>query len=187
MHIVLCCGMIRSGSTVVYQAASAILEMRGLGRRCGYYEPPNPMPELLADGWSVLKVPYCGDKEKQLLRTGGAIGLYSYRDAGQSLASAFRAFRVAPGDRWIWRVLTEGAALDLGYFAAPDFHRIPFTDICDHLRDVICRIAGWLPGRELNSAEIDSLARDLSLENQKARPKTHPFDSTTLLFPQHFD
>ena len=53
MSAILCCGMIRSGSTVLYQIASAIVELRGIGERAGYYEPPHRSPERPRGGWAV--------------------------------------------------------------------------------------------------------------------------------------
>jgi hypothetical protein len=185
-QLVFCCGMIRSGSTVLYQLASAIVERRGLGRRCGYYEPPGAKPVPAETGWSVVKVPWLCEYERQRIGA-GAMALYSYRDVEEALTSAFRAFDVAPGDRWFWRVLTEGHAREMQKFDAPTVFRIPFGAIRDHLREVVAMVSAWIPGRPLAASEIDAIAGELALDRQKARPKKYPFDPETLLYPQHFE
>lgn len=188
LPLVLCCGLIRSGSTVLYQIASGIVELRKMGKRRGYYEAilTNEPPELPADEWSVLKLQVLGDREHLAIQQ-GAIVLYSFRDVNESLASLFRAFKIAEGNRWYWRAVANGYAREMQTLQAPNVHRIPFEDIRDSLAGVIIRVASWIPGRELELAEVLSLAEDLSLERQKARPKITPYDPETLLFPQHFD
>jgi hypothetical protein len=188
VSVILCCGMIRSGSTVLYQIASAIVELRGIGERAGYYEPPHRPPERPRGGWAVYKVPWLCHREKELLRDGGAIALYSYRDIEEALASAYRAFQVPDGDRWLHRALTEahvaqmdGMPKDVGAVL-----HIPFCEIRAKLWVVIASVADWLPGCDLTREEIDAIAADLALERQKARPKIAPFDPHTLLLPNHF-
>ena len=203
---ILCCGMIRSGSTVLYQIASAVVELRGIGRRCGYYEPPHEpvnSGQWLVDGgqnhqppatdhqppaWSVYKVPWLCHREKEMLRDGSAIALYSYRDIEDALDSAYRAFQVPDGDRWLHRALTEahvaqmdGMPKDVGAVL-----HIPFREIRDKLWVVIASVADWLPGCGLTVEEIDAIAADLALERQKARPKIAPFDPETLILANHF-
>jgi hypothetical protein len=180
--------MIRSGSTVLYQIASAIVELRGIGERAGYYEPPHCPPERPRGGWAVYKVPWLCHREKELLRDGGAIALYSYRDINEALISAFRAFQVPEGDRWLHRALTEahvaqmdGMPKDVGAF-----HAESFRSIRDNLVGVIAGVALAIPGRALTNEEIDAIAADLALERQKARPKIAPFDPHTLLCANHF-
>jgi hypothetical protein len=187
--------MIRSGSTVLYQIASAVVELRGIGKRCGYYEPPHdppvPSPQSPAPGqWSVYKVPWLCHREKELLRDGSAIALYSYRDIEDALDSAYRAFQVPDGDRWLHRALTEAHVNEIDRLVrqdAPDsLHPIPFADIRDELRNVVSKVDFWIPGPKLDHVEIDAIAADLALERQKARPKIHPYDPHTLLCANHF-
>ena len=131
-------------------------------------------------------------REKELLRDGGAIALYSYRDIEEALASAYRAFQVSEGDRWLHRALTEAHAKEMDgllhspYSQAPALHAIPFEYLRDTLRLAITIIAIRLPGRALTDEEIDAIAADLALERQKARPKIAPFDPHTLLCANHF-
>lgn len=197
---ILCCGMIRSGSTVLYQIASAIVELRGIGHRCGYYEPPHqpPATDHQPPAWSVYKVPWLCHREKELLRDGGAIGIYSYRDLNEALKSAYRAFKVPEGDRWLHRALTEAHIKEVGrlgdsfarQFRSRGFpagwHSIHFDQIRDCLPGVVGMVSEWIPGRDLASEEIDAIAADLALERQKARPKIAPFDPETLLLANHF-
>jgi len=189
--------MIRSGSTVLYQIASGIVELRGTGARCGYYEPPNPPPLPTSTTHNpqpttlVYKVPWLGDYEKQLIRD-GAIAFYSHRYIEDALASMYRAFKIPEGTQWLYRVLTEGHNREMVRLlgnadAVPALHTISFGCIRDHLRDVIVQVAERIPGRELTGDEIDRLHADLSLDRQRARPKVEPYDPHTMLFPQHFD
>ena len=142
------------------------------------------MPE---SGWGVVKVPWLCESERDAVRR-GAIALYSHRDLEESLASAYRAFHVPEGNRWLWRVLAEGHCQGmLAHTAGPNLHWIEFARIRDDLRSVIHDVGAWLPGRPLSEQEIDALAADLSLDRQKARPKVEPYDPHTLLFAQHFD
>lgn len=175
--------MIRSGSTVLYQIASGIIELRQIGMRCGYYEPPGAKPVLPQEGWAVYKVPWLCEWEREKIRQ-GAIALYSFRDMEEALQSAYRAFKIPEGDRWLYRALMEGHNREM--WLRVKAHTIGFDQIADQLRQSIECIAGWLPGRPLTDKELDSLAEDLSLERQKARPKVEPFDPVTLLAAQHF-
>jgi hypothetical protein len=188
MSVILCCGMIRSGSTVLYQIASAIVELRGIGERRGYYEPPHlPENPRVVPGWSVYKVPWLCEREKQMLRDprDGAIALYSYRDIDEALESAYRAFQVPEGDRWLHRALNEAAKKDIASTKG-NFHAVGFDSIRDRLWDVIAGASFAIPGRVLELWEIDAIAEDLSLERQKARPRIKPFDPHTLLCWNHF-
>lgn len=186
MSVIFCCGMIRSGSTVLYQIASAIVELRGIGERRGYYEPPQfPYnPGVPAPGWSVYKVPWLCEREKQLLRD-GAIALYSYRKTDEALESAYRAFQVPAGDRWLHRALTEAARRDT-LDTPGEFHAVNFASIRDRLWDVVATTSVAIPGRRLTHEEIDAIAADLALDRQKARPRITPFDPHTLLCWNHF-
>lgn len=179
--------MIRSGSTVLYQIASAVVEARGIGERCGAYEPP-AKPERECRGIAVYKLPWLGARERLLARK-GAIVLYSYRDLEQAVASAQRAFRLSSEDAALWRGLARrhhGQMLDYGRYY-PRAHFIDFARIVRNLAGVVADVAKWIPGTELTPGETRHIADSLSLERQKARPKVEPFDPDTLIFPNHFD
>lgn len=190
---IFCCGMFRSGSTVLYQAVSGIVEMRGVGRRNGYYEPHidgHGGASLLLDAFpapgAVYKLPWLGDTEERLIRD-GAHAFYSYRDLDESLDSLFATFAI-PSEYWsIWRKLAEGHRQRMEAVTGRNLHRIPFRRIAEDLPGVVRRLAAWLPG----DGDPVSLAADLSLENQKHRTKKTrarqlPMDSWTLLLPRHF-
>ncbi len=183
--LIFCCGMIRSGSTVLYQMAAGIVEMRGIGQRCGYYEPPAE-PEPPSWGWSVYKVPWLCEREQRAIRN-GAIALYSHRDIEESLTSAYRAFGVPEGNRWLWRALCEGAEREMRAFDSPAVNRIPFSSIRESLGAVIAEVAAIIPGRTLAAEEIGGLIAELSLDRQRSRPKVAPYDPHTLICPQHFN
>jgi hypothetical protein len=105
----------------------------------------------------------------------------------EALASAYRAFKVPEGDKWLYRALMEGSDREMRrHTEGRNVWFARFASIRDELRGVIEQVSQRLPGRPLTGPELDSLAEDLSLERQKARPKVEPFDPVTLLSARHF-
>jgi hypothetical protein len=176
-----CCGMMRSGSTVLYQAVSAIIEARGLGGRAGYYEPPN-RPAERDGGFAVYKIPWLGDYERQRIADGCYV-FYSYREIEEALTSAWSKLGIAPALRPMWRYVVTAHDREMQQIKAARL--VPF-ELWQDMRLAVECIAAMLPGFDLEKWQLDRIAADLALPRQKARPKVYPMDPHTLLTPHHF-
>jgi hypothetical protein len=86
-----CCGMYRSGSTLQYQIAAAIVETGGHGRRVEWC-PPHQFAmirdrEKPYGGIRIFKSHEITDDIRELFTAGNARGLYIYRDLRDVIAS----------------------------------------------------------------------------------------------------
>jgi hypothetical protein len=101
---VFCCGMQRSASTLQFQIAAELVERAGLGERVGWVRPEQ-FPRLLdkhgSDGkWKVFKNHVCTPEMAAEFERGAAIGIYSYRDVRDVMASVMRKYRATFDKIW---------------------------------------------------------------------------------------
>ena len=89
--LVLCVGMYRACSTWQYGVAGAIVEKHRGGRRLGFIAGVDAHEKLDAreagTGWGLLKAHDAHERFGELLRSGQALGLASYRDLRAVVAS----------------------------------------------------------------------------------------------------
>jgi hypothetical protein len=83
--VVICCGMYRAASTLQYNVASHLVENFHSGVRLGYMYDGRSLEQRLqnapiASNWVVIKAHEPDDCFTELLKSGAAIAIYSYRD-----------------------------------------------------------------------------------------------------------
>lgn len=85
--LIICCGMVRSGSTLQYQLAKAVVEPYG-GIGLGFLEEDN-LPDS-AHRMAVIKCHLRPPNAPDLLKSGRARGIYIYRDVRDVMVSQMR-------------------------------------------------------------------------------------------------
>src|SRR5271156_1399475 len=93
-RLLICCGMIRSGSTVQYQVVAELVERNSLGRRAGFVDEQNVV-DVLADvraihGMTVVKAHQLIPQLRTALQEGTARLFYTFRDLRAVAVSAMR-------------------------------------------------------------------------------------------------
>lgn len=166
---VFCAGMIRAGSTLQYQIASALVERHGLGKRVPWYDRHSHVDMLEKwkhpDEMRVAKTHVCSPILQKTLANSNAITLYIYRDLRDVWLSAKRMWKLDAStiDYWI----RDNALAD--YHRWQTVPRLLISRYEDAIADLpreVRRIAAHL-GIPVAEKEIASMAREFSVKEQK--------------------
>lgn len=167
---VVCCGMIRSGSTLQYQVASELVERNGMGRRMGYRDFLDALPRDEADDtqFHVLKTHSLGDSFPSPGEAESVLIGYTFRDLRDVVASCMLAFDVdyerIQGERW----------LD---FAVLQFDRIQklntscsfrYEDFYNDIPRLVRQMASAMR-MEVQAETVNAIAQDLAIPLQRKR------------------
>lgn len=168
--LVVCCGMLRSGSTLQYQLACSLVEATGRGRGLGWIGN-GVFRELDEPGaLHVVKVhsPEQLDGIEAALRSGEARYIYSYRDLRDVAISiqnkwnrSFRQILRACYVEYILDAYEDWMALPGGYVSR---YEIFVENPSAEARAIAAHLELSLP-----EAEIDTLAENYTIEAQKER------------------
>jgi hypothetical protein len=175
---VLCAGMIRSGSTLQYQLAAAIVERAGAGERLGWQSESELERTLEAirdePGFRVVKAHACTPGLAAWARSGAPV-VCVHRDPREVAASLMRKHGIDLDEllsrRWI-----EGAIA--AHEAWTSMPRVLVSRYDDLSRDPVSeavRIAAFLApglGRPIGRDGIEAIGRDHALERQRERVGT---------------
>jgi hypothetical protein len=163
--------MIRSGSTLQFQIASELVERHGMGRRVEYV-PESEFQALAArhgnsPGFKVFKAHQCTPDLAELCRE-HALAIYSYRDLRDVAVSAMRKFGFSFNqlleNRWLDQAVADGER----WVRVPRVLVTRYEDLVLDLSLEVRRIAEFI-GIELLPMEDKEIARDLSMDKQRAR------------------
>jgi hypothetical protein len=195
MRYFVCCGMLRSGSTLQYQIATELVERKGLGKGGGFLTTAESEKSLARRDTCELLVVKVHDWTASLhalLTRGEAAGVYSIRDlrdVAASIVQKFDASTEALFVDWLPRIARNDAL----WRKAPNVLITRYEDFIVDISQLIILIARLL-GVPLSANETVELANELSIENQKARMKNptvpvsigaYTFDQKTLLHTNH--
>jgi heptosyltransferase-2 len=178
-HWVFCSGLKRSGSTLQYQLAKAIVEESGRGVGLGYCEPEE-WPALYRehrddDGILVVKSHRYLPGAGPLLRQGRAQSVFIRRDLRDVYVSwmrkADRSFEEALEEDFLGEVLED----DFHWSDQPNTLASSYEAMIEDLSGEVERIAGFL-GVRLATGDADRIADAYSLGRQKRRIESFDFD-----------
>lgn len=190
--LVICCGMIRSGSTLQYQLACALLESRFKVRRAGFIAPGQTPPLEPQDRnvVSVCKLHHWDEGLAEMLRRGEAVALYSFRDLPDVAESCMRQFRVSFTRVWEQKWLHGAAEIGDRWLAEPGVYSCKYELAVNSIEDETLQISRHL--RLATAPEvIRRIAAEHSVESQRTRmPQYQDNDENSyceisLLHPHH--
>jgi hypothetical protein len=180
--LVICCGMMRSGSTLQYQLAVAIVEKRALG--CGLGEARNSnCQDLITANFNnqiqVVKVHQFSHLQgaKEAVAQGQATCIYIYRDIRDVTVSLMKMRkwnfdRLIFGSKEIQQCLKD---FNL-WTSIPEIYISSYENMMQDLKQEVARIAQHLK-IELSPEEITEIAQNHSLQQQKNKIKTWKWES----------
>jgi len=198
-RLLICCGMIRSGSTVQYQVVAELVERNSLGRRAGFVDEQNVV-DVLADvraihGMTVVKAHQLIPQLRTALQEGTARLFYTFRDLRAVAVSAMRKWELP-----FTHVIARDGWLEVAVRASDEILNLPnvclsrYEDIMTALPGEVARWANSV-GVAISASEMADLAQEFSLEAQKERikrvrsekpeGKTDYYDSRSLLHHDH--
>ena len=176
MTPVLCAGMIRSGSTLQYQLAAAIVEAAGAGERLAW-EPEVELERTLEairgdSGLRVVKAHVCSPGLAGWAR-GGAPVLYVHRDLREVAASLMRKFRIGIDELLARRWLDGAIAAYAAWTSMPNVLVRRYGELVGDPAAEAVRIhdflALWLGDRRLPEPLLREIGRDHDLPRQRQR------------------
>jgi hypothetical protein len=95
-NVFIICGMLRSGSTLVYQLTCAILEKHGPLRRAGFLPPEQSWPKGPDNSATcAVKLHHFDETLAAMAVEGSGLALYTYRDPRAVVPSAMRQFDIS--------------------------------------------------------------------------------------------
>ena len=173
MTWVFCAGMIRSGSTLQYQLASAIVERAEIGERMTYapeaeFERVSREHACQSGRMLVFKAHVCTPALIEACADDGALVVYSYRDIRDVAVSSLRKFGKS------FEELRDAGWLDQ---AIDDYYKwcsLPtamvsrYEEMRDDILGETARINRHL-GAPLRIEEVEKIASGFTLETQKLR------------------
>jgi len=196
-----CAGMIRSGSTLQYQLASAIVERAAMGTRIPY-APEADFVHVreqysLTQGMKVFKVHIYTAAFADECKVGGAKVVYSYRDIRDVAVSAMRKFGMAFDDLVEAKWLDQAIADYWHWTRCPSVCVSRYEDFVDDVAGEAEKINKFLE-MPLTLHDVCHLAKEFGIERQRTRisklnelhsssimPKEIVFDPVELIHHNH--
>jgi hypothetical protein len=199
--LVLCCGMIRSASTLQYQVVVDLVRRKGLGQSIGFVDKQT-VSEVLQNlervvGFAVAKTHELLPEFDALIQQGMVRPLYTFRDLRAVALSVMRKWEI-PFAHIICRNGWLDTAVESSnyWISAPGVCISRYEDIVLSLPTEVTKWVGIL-GLNLTSVEALELAAKYSIEAQKNRVRSllfqtggigetkDPIDQESLLHPNH--
>ena len=174
--LVLCCGMIRSASTLQYQVVAELVERNGIGGRAGFADQQS-VSAVLHDagripGLAIIKVHEVLPELDRLIQQGRAHLFYTFRDLRAVALSIMRKWNV-PFAHVIARKgwLETAVQSSVRWFAVPEVCVSRYEDMVLALPGEIAKWASAL-GLNISSGQAEELAGEFSIARQKERVET---------------
>lgn len=206
MTPVLCAGMIRSGSTLQFQLAAAIVEAAEAGERLPW-EPEVELERTLEllrgdPGLRVAKAHACSHGLAAWARDGAPV-LYVHRDLREVAASLMRKFRIGIDELLARRWLDGAVAAYAAWTSMPNVLVRRYAELVADPAAEAVRIHGflapWLGERRVPEPRLREIGLDHELPRQRQRvanlvarhgrrpdPGELLFDPRELLHHDHF-
>lgn len=197
---VLCGGMQRSGSTLQFQLAAHLVEMTGRGQRQTYVEP-DKLAEALDQSTAspdlkVAKTHIFNDSVRLALRSGRAVGLYTFRDIRDVVVSFMHKEERPFSEESARHHVTQNLAWYAGWVKEAGVLVSRYETFVQDLPAEVARIAAFL-NIPLSAADCAEVAAQYSLERQRetiaksveanhlSRHANSQFDPYSLLHTNH--
>ncbi|MGH2412213.1 MAG: sulfotransferase domain-containing protein [Microcystaceae cyanobacterium] len=175
--LVVCCGMMRSGSTLQYQIAVSIVEKAGKGSglgeirqvSCSELEKNNIKNEIQVV--KVHKFEYLKGA-KEAIEQGKAVGLYSFRDI-RDVTVSLMVMRKTDFDRLIFHNPEIQQCLK-DFYAWTSIRGMMISQyevIVNNLTEEVLKIANHLKV-DLSVEDAQAIANEYSIKKQRVRIKT---------------
>lgn len=165
-------GMFRSGSTLQFQLASALVERAGVGRRHEWVQPEDfadIAPRLDDDPQLIVfKTHVCKHPMRERLRDGRAIALGAHRDLRDVAVSAARKAGVEPTPEYCRELMEGCVACARGWEGSPGILEQSYTHLTTNTAQACLEIAAHL-GVECSKEQAHSLAGEFSVASQRVR------------------
>lgn len=200
--LVVCSGMIRSGSTLQYQVLADLIEQRGLGQRVGFVDKKTfrevRSPFAGVSGLSVVKIHDFLPEIEPWLKLEESRIFYTYRDLRSVAVSVMRIWKIPFADLVCpkgW--LDNAVAADARWRACPQILVSRYEDLMNSLPREIGRWATAL-GLDLTPQQLEEMSARYSIPAQQERirqarlPEEGPmasalenYDAESLLHGRH--
>jgi len=172
-ELVLCCGMIRSASTLQYQVVAELVERHGVGERIGFADQQT-VSSVLRDaekvrGFAVVKVHEVMAELDSRMQRGPTLCFYTFRDLRAVALSVMRKWGV-PFAQVIGRNgwLETAVRSSLQWLAVPGVCVSRYEDMLQMMPAEIMKWSGGL-GLQIPNHEAQQLADEFSIVKQKER------------------
>lgn len=145
LRFVVCCGMIRSGSTLQYNLVHDLLAAAGKVRPLGYLTPGGPVPDLMGGQEIALcKLHHFDPNIAKLLEEGHGAGFYCFRDLRDVAVSSMRKFNLSFQRLWEERWLQGAVENGERWLSVPHVYSATYVSLVRELKNETQRIAEWL-------------------------------------------
>ena len=167
-----CGGMRRSGSTLQFQMAAAIVEEAGLGRRLEWRRPED-FPDLQAEyaddhALKVFKTHRCTDTIRGCVLSERGRAVYCYRDVRDAVASKMRLNQRGLEAFLRTGFIEEAVEHYRRWHELPDLYSVKYEVMIAHPAEEVARLAAFL-GADLDAAACQRIAEAHSLDEQRNR------------------
>lgn len=167
---VLCGGMQRSGSTLQFQLAAHVVEMAGRGQRQTYVEPEKLAEALdqspASPALKVAKTHVFNASIRSALRSGRAVGLYTFRDIRDVVVSFMHKEGRPFSEESARHHITHNLAWYTGWVAEAGVLVSRYETFIQDLPAEVARIAAFLD-IPLSAAECTEVAAQYTVERQR--------------------
>jgi len=181
--LIFCGGMLRSGSTLQYQLASRIVELRGIGKRVTWYGP-SELAEVIktyipVEDYVVFKTHALNSTIIELFEEETARGLYIYRDIRDVVVSVMR--KDCKGFEEVFpATIISALSLFAQWTSQVQVMVSRYEDVIEDIETETTRIAKHL-GIPLSISEAKLIASEHTLERQKERIQEARSDPSRLI------
>jgi FkbM family methyltransferase len=192
LKLVVCCGMIRSGSTLQYQLACEILSTIGPVRKLGYIAPGEALPADwdASAGVAICKLHHHDKDIGVLLKEGRAAGFYCFRDLRDVAKSCMRQFALQFEQLWEQNWLGGAIADGDRWLSFPNLYSTKYEYLVENQEHEVRRMADWL-NIPLTGELTLAVAQKYSRNAQRKRlaeivvDPRRGYDAETLLHANH--
>lgn len=180
------CGMLRSGSTLIYQLLCAILEQRGNLQRLGFLQGGQSwLPDEQDSVNRVVKLHHYDEKLAALASEGRVVPIYTYRDPRDGVVSAMRQFDI-PFDKaleWYEYAVSVGNKWE----SLPYTLSLSYESLIKDLVQLVAVLSAHIDA-DIDASAMASIAADHTRNKQRDRASQVPkgtYDSANLLHYGH--
>ena len=173
--LIVCCGMIRSGSTLQYNLARCLVEATESGRGEGFIDDPRRDPRLRAwcwdKAWHVVKMHTVTNWMLEPQTRPNLRFFYSHRNLRDVTASAKRKFALPSAE--IWRTLDEAILLHTHLENLPEARTHRYDKLIGDAAACLADMAACL-GLSISSAQTLEILSACSLKKSEETISTCP-------------
>jgi hypothetical protein len=169
--LIVCNGMMRSGSTLQYNLARTLVEDMNLGSGHGYFEEVSELGQELKEwaddnSYHVVKTHTVHPEIVEMTTTGTACVFYIYRDIRDVAVSVRRAFNIRR-EKTLIKTLDNAIANHYRIKALPGVLWQRYEDTVTDMPGAVCEQAAFL-GVEPEECVVSSVVDECSIERSRS-------------------